>query len=477
MSNLSSSVMGGSYSDPEAATSRIRFRRSLTLAAMSLVMPGSAQLVHGNRTVGRIAVRIWLGVLALAALLALIALTSRSMLFEFATNGLILGVGRWLLIAGALAWAALIVDAWRLGRPRELRRGHRAISAGVNGVLCFAVAGAMFFAAHTVSVVDGFAGAVFASSTSSDPHDGRYNILLLGSDADDDRTGMRPDSINVVSIDADTGRAVIIGLPRNLENVPFPKDSVMGKEFPDGFDCDDCYLNGVNTWAEDNAQLFDGDSPGIDATMDAVEEITGLKLNYYALINMQGFEGLVDAVGGVTLNVRERTAIDGIGRPISGYIEAGEQKLDGYEALWYARSRVLNDDWSRMGRQKCVMNAMAQQLSPQTVAMNMQKIADSGEAMLETSVPRQDLNVFMDLALKTRNEPISSVSLVPPEINTGDPDYPKIRRMVEDAVAVAEGRPEATSLMVSSSLSMADPDPETLDPRKANQTEDLDQTC
>lgn len=477
MSNVRSSALGGSYGDPAGSSARIRFRRAITLSAMTLVMPGSAQIIAGNRTVGRIAIRVWLGVLTLGALLLLFAMTSRSFLFELGTNGMVLTLGRWALIAGAIAWAALVLDAWRLGRPRELRRGQRLFSAGLNGVLCFLVAGVMFFAAHAVSVVDGFAGAVFASTTSSEPQDGRYNVLLLGSDAGDDREGMRPDSINVASIDADTGETVIIGLPRNLEDVPFPDGSVMDKEFPDGFDCDGCYLNAVNTWAEENSELFDTKHPGIDATMGAVEETTGLKLNYYAMVNMDGFENLVDAVGGVTVNVRERTAIDGVGSPISGYIEPGEQHLSGHEALWYARSRALNDDWSRMGRQKCVMNAMVQQLSPRKVVMNMQEIADSGQSMLETSIPRQDLNVFMDLALKTREHPVSSVSLVPPEIDTGDPDYDKIRRMVDDGIAVSEGRPEATSVMVSSSLTMADPDPQTKDPKKANQSTDLGQTC
>ena len=98
--------------------------------------------------------------------------------------------------------------------------------------------------------------------------------------------------------------------------------------------------------------------------MGAVEEATGLKLNYYALVNMHGFSKLVDAVGGVTINVKERTAIGGIGSPIRGYIPAGTQKLNGDQTLWYARSRVQNDDWSRMGRQKCVMNAMLQAAQP-----------------------------------------------------------------------------------------------------------------
>ena len=141
-------------------------------------------------------------------------------------------------MAGAIAWVALLLDAWRLGRPLQLRRKHRLWMTAVNGVLCFTTAGVMLFAAHLVAVQNGFIGTVFASDTVSGPESGRYNVLLLGGDSGPDRTGLRPDSLTVASIDAETGRTVLIGLPRNLEDVPFPKGSVMAKEFPRGFDCD-----------------------------------------------------------------------------------------------------------------------------------------------------------------------------------------------------------------------------------------------
>ncbi len=474
------STFGGNYDDPTSATARIRFRRALTLAAMTLVMPGSAQLVQGNRRVGRIAIRVWLVSIALIVLLAVLSLVNRQFVFGLATNAMLLTLGRWLLMAMAIGWVALIVDAWRLGRPRELARPHLAISTVLHGALVVGTAAVLFFAAHTVSIMNGFTDTVFASSTVSKPHDGRYNVLLMGTDSGKDRVGMRPDSINVASIDADTGKAVLIGLPRNLENVPFAKGSVMRKQFPNGFDCDGCYLNAVNTWANDHADLFDSKEPGIDVTMEAVEEITGLKLNYYALINMKGFSKLIDAVGGVKINVRERTAIGGIGSPIRGYIEAGNRKLSGDHALWYARSRVENDDWSRMGRQKCVMNAMVHQLNPQKVLLNMQDIADSSSAMLHTSIPRQDLNVFMDLALKTKSQPISSVSLVPPVIYTGNPDFDKVRRLVSDAVETSEGRTDVQkAALVTAKLSLIQvgAEAEKKDPRKANRSANLNESC
>ncbi|MET0446753.1 MAG: LCP family protein, partial [Aeromicrobium sp.] len=239
--------------------------------------------------------------------------------------------------------------------------------------------------------------------------------------------------------------------------------------------------------ANDHADLFGTKDPGIKATMDAVEEITGLKLNYYAMVNMKGFSKLIDAVGGVEVNVRQRTAIGGIGSPIRGYIEAGEQKLTGDQALWYSRSRVENNDFSRMGRQKCVMNAMVQQLSPQKVLLNVGKIAKSGKELLSTNIPQNDLDVFMNLALKAKSQKVSTVSLVPPVIYTGNPDYAKVRDMISTAIAKAEGvTPAAKAKLVTATLAMPKTEEQKVeekeakkkkDPVEANQSTDLGASC
>ncbi len=471
------SAFGGSYDHATEASERVQFRRALTLTLMTLVMPGSAQLVMGNRRIGRLAIRVWLLCLVIVGLVLFLTLTSRSGLFMVLTNERVLGLGRWLLIAGGIAWVGLLLDAWRLGRPLQLARNHRLWMTGVNAVLCFSTAGVMVFAAHVVAVQHGFIGTVFASNQVSGPASGRFNVLLLGGDSGPDRNGLRPDSLTVASIDAETGRTVLIGLPRNLENVPFPRGSVMHDQFPRGFDCTGCTLNGVNTWANDHARLFGTKRPGVKATMGAVEEITGLDLNYYAMVNLRGFSKLVDAVGGVTIDVKERTAIGGIGSPIRGWIPQGKQQLDGKQTLWYARSRVQNDDWSRMGRQKCVMNAMLQQLSPQQVLMNVERIADSSRSLLTTDIPAKQLGTFMDLALKARTEKVSTVSLVPPVVFTGNPDYDKVRRLVDTAIAKAEGKAVRKGGILDARLSLPDTGPKGKDPRKANQTEDLASLC
>jgi LCP family protein required for cell wall assembly len=351
------------------------------------------------------------------------------------------------LVGYAVFWAYLVIDAWRIAEPLRLEQRHRLVLTAVNGLLCFALSGSLLYASHLVAVQNDFIAAVFAGDEATDAEHGRYNILLLGGDAAPGRNGLRPDSITVASIDEETGRTVLIGLPRNLANVPFPEDSPMHEEFPRGFNCEGCYLNGVNTWANDHAELFPGvEDPGLFATTDVVEEITGLTINYFVMVDMGGFRSLVDAVGGVTVTVHERIPMAGINAlEVEEWIEPGRQRLDGKHALWYARSRALSDDYSRMGRQKCLMDAMLRQLDPQTVLTRFGSIASAGKQLLATSIPRSELPTFVDLALKARGLPLTTVSFVPPRVNTSDPDFEQLRAMVEDGIERSEAKDDGTS--------------------------------
>src|SRR5262245_64094624 len=113
--------------------------------------------------------------------------------------------------------------------------------------------------------------------------------MLLGGDSGKDRYGLRPDSITVASIDEETGQTVLFGIPRNLANVPFPDDSVMDDRFPDGFDCDTCYINSLYTWGSDPASLFDGvDNPGSAAPKLGGEAVTGRTITYCARVTLAG---------------------------------------------------------------------------------------------------------------------------------------------------------------------------------------------
>jgi anionic cell wall polymer biosynthesis LytR-Cps2A-Psr (LCP) family protein len=116
--------------------------------------------------------------------------------------------------------------------------------------------------------------------------------------------------------------------------------------------------------------------------MDAVSAITGLEVQYYAMINLKGFENLIDSLGGITVVSGKRVPISskvdpktGQHGPVKGWIEPGKQKLDGHHALWFARSREFSSDYERMIRQRCVQTAMVKQLDPATVLTRYQAIA------------------------------------------------------------------------------------------------------
>jgi polyisoprenyl-teichoic acid--peptidoglycan teichoic acid transferase len=434
---------------PDERAARVRFRRAVTLMLMTLVLPGSAQLVAGRKDVGRIALRVWLLLIGVLVLVVLIGLARPGFVIWLLSSTFMLGVVRLVLLALAVGWAALFVDAWRLGRPLDLRQRQRLAMVGLNGVLCFSVAGTLLVASHVVGVQRDFITAMFGSGEVTGSTDGRYNVLLLGGDSGADRWGTRPDSITVASIDERTGHTILFGLPRNMQNFPFPEGSVMHEQFPDGYDCDDCYLNSLSTFALDNSALFtEYDDPGVEATIEGVEGITGLDINYFALVNLRGFRDLVDAVGGVRLNVRDRIPIGGIGAPITGYIEPGVKRLDGFETLWFARSRSGADDYSRMARQKCVMNAMLDQLSPQVVVSKFGEIAEASQKVISTDLPASELDRFVGLALKAKAQPLATVSFVPPMVNTADPDIALIHERVEQAIEKSRSRGDGQTVNV-----------------------------
>src|SRR3954452_2256191 len=171
---------------PRASTreraAHVRFRRALMLMAMTLVVPGSAQLAAGNRDLGRTAMRIWMVLVALAVLSIPVGVLWHEYVFWLASDTTLLNVLRFLLMRLAVGWAYLFVDAWRLGQPLSLSMTHRRTVVGVNGLLCFTVAGTLLFGAHLVGVQRGFILAMFGGDEVSAAHHGRFNVLLLGGD-------------------------------------------------------------------------------------------------------------------------------------------------------------------------------------------------------------------------------------------------------------------------------------------------------
>jgi len=255
----------------------------------------------------------------------------------------------------------------------------------------------------------------------------RVNIMLLGQDAGADRTGTRPDTLMVASIDTATGQTALFSIPRNLEGVEFPEGTPAAEEFPDGFDYfgrNQNLINAVWTWAEDRPDLFPNDpEPGLTATRWAVEETLGLEMDYYAMVNLQGFEDLVDALGGVEMVVERRIPIGGGASEVEGYIEPGEQTLDGFHALWYARSREGSNDFNRMCRQQRIVRAVSEEADPTTLALSIPRLVNATEDNIVTDIPVSNLDAFVDLALRVKDGGFTSYPITQDVTFSGNPDW------------------------------------------------------
>ena len=439
----------------------IAFRRGLTLVLMNLVAPGSAQLVMGNRRLGVLALRVWGGAVLLAVAFAVLALVQRS----WAIAAYAFPATQWVLsmvfLVGGLIWALLIADAWRLSRPLDLPAGRRAILSLIAAVLAIGMGfGAVQASAAARSQASLF-GSIFGGGGAYDPSDGRLNVLLVGADADPTRPGLRTDAMMVASVDATTGRTVLFSLPRNLQHAPIPASSPLRKAYPKGYWCADqsCLLNAVYAEGVKHAAEYPGvRDPGIAALREVVGETLGLKINYYAMIDIRGFEALVDALGGITLDIARPVPIGGGSSKVEGYIQPGKDvHLDGFQTIWFARSREGSSDYDRMARQKCVINAMTKQVTPANVLAKFNDIAAAGGHVLATDVPTSDLGKLVDLADRGRKLPLASVSFAPPLIQPVQPDFALMRSTVTHALTTSREADAAAAATATASAPAASP--------------------
>lgn len=429
--------------DPDLLSPRLRRRRALTLVLLTLVAPGSAQYVAGNRRGGRAALRLWLSLLGLLAVIAVLALVRRAWVLSLFSRGWFLWLLAAALVVGAIGWAALFLDAARLGRLRSTPPKTRAVVASLTALLMAGTAGPMVWAAQNVLAGRDAISAVFGGNISKEPSDGRYNVLLLGGDSGASRAGTRPDTIMLASVNADTGKSVMFGFARDTENINFRPGSTMARLMPEGWNCrDQCLLNGIYTWAMEHKDQFPPGTkdPGALATKEAVEALSGLDVHYYVLVDLKGFQRLIDALGGIDVTVKKRTPIGG-GKnerggknPITGWIEPGDRHLDGYHALWYARSREGASNVERMARQRCVLTAILHQVSPQNAIFKFKDVAAVSGSVLQTDLPESDLGGFADLALKARAGKIKSVNFVPPLIKPWDYEPQVIKDIVRKTI-------------------------------------------
>ncbi|MEU6737723.1 LCP family protein [Streptosporangium sandarakinum] len=406
----------------------------------SAVLWGLAHLWAGRRATG---IALMGTCVTLVGGVAILLLTSRDELLALIVQPAWLWVFGLAALLFAAATVTVTVRSYQLVRPETLSGPARLLSALAVGVLCALVVAPMAYAARLAYVSQHVVTSIFAAGGAPipvDPWQGRdrINILLIGGDAAANRVGVRTDSMTVASVDTHTGDTVLFGLPRNLEKVPMPPGPAR-QHFPYGFGGEPPYtpglLNEVWQYAEDHPDVVPGvprGHRGPTLLKRTVSGITGLPIHYYAMVDMFGFADIIDAMGGVRVTVRDPIVY---GRQNEGLIPAGTRRLTGEQALWYGRARTYSDDYVRMGRQKCLMNAVAKQADPVTVLRSFEKLADATMHAVSTDIPQGLLPNLVELAEKVKQSRIRTLQFVPPLINTAYPDYDLIKHKIAATLA------------------------------------------
>lgn len=439
---------------PETGTAPQRTKRAWILLALTLFIPGGAQVVAGDRRLGRTALRVTLTVWALAVVALVLFFVDRDLLIRVGTNTWVQLAGIAALAALALGWAVLWVDTFRLLRLRLVAPGMRPLIAFASVLLLLATSGVLGYGSWVVNAGRNTLGSIFEAGPPVYPVDGRYNFLLMGGDAGEGRVGLRPDSIHVASVNADTGRTIIFSIPRNFQNAPFTEGSPLWSAYPEGFSCGDaCIINALYVDVNQNHQdLYPGaKDPGAEAMKDAAGGILGLEVQGYAMVDMAGFEQLIDAMGGVTVTTGGWTTYRGH-RPDgvwgNAWWEPGTYTFNGEQALAFARSRHFSTDYSRIRRQQCIQSAMLAQFTPRTLVTRIQGILEAGEQIVETDLPGQQLGTFVSLAARGQSQPMGRLTIGAPDFgDQGDrfttyPDFDLIHQRV-DGMLAEDGTPQS----------------------------------
>lgn len=255
----------------------------------------------------------------------------------------------------------------------------------------------------------------------------RVNVILLGTDRRENEPDVtRTDTILIVSIDPVTKSAGVLSLPRDLwVNIP-------GYGF-----------ERINTAFEIGEYQKKGGGPAL--LRRTLEGLLGVPMHHYALVGFTGFRNVVDQLGGVVVDVERPFRDDEF--PQGNYgtrrilFQAGLQRLDGEQALWYVRSRHADSDFGRNRRQRQFLLAVRQQalqlnMLPKAPAM-LASVMDSVTTDLRASEILSLVRVAKDVETSRLTSRAIDESMVNPWMTPGGaavllPEPAAIRQVVQE---------------------------------------------
>ena len=231
------------------------------------------------------------------------------------------------------------------------------------------------------------------------------NILLLGLDERPGDLETRADTQIVVHVDPINKRAVMFSIPRDMW-VKIPG-------FGEG------RINTSYQFGQIKENNIKGGGPTL--AMSAIEQNFGIRIHHYAQVNFTGFEEVIDALGGVTLDVPRPLVDNEYPLPNYGttrlYIPAGIQHMNGKVALQYARSRHADSDLGRNYRQQQVLLALRQQGLTLDILSKLPKLSEQLSDAVDTDInPPGKLVSLAQLAQDIGPESIETFIIEPPMV-------------------------------------------------------------
>jgi LCP family protein required for cell wall assembly len=278
-------------------------------------------------------------------------------------------------------------------------------------------------------------GAVVAAGAAGNPenslprwdHMGRVNFLLLGVDLrPGEKGGFNTDSIIIVTLDPATKLVGMLSLPRDLwVQIPGYGENRINTAF---------YL-GVR-------RKYPGGGPGL--LKKTIQDNLGIPIHYYALINFVGFKKLVDALGGLTIDVPKDIYDPTFPSDNYGYkplrIAKGRQHMTGQQALDYARTRHVDNDFGRMKRQQQVLMAIKDQALRIDVLTKIPALWLAKDNVAQTDLTLQDVFTLAQMARDIKADGIQNAVIGDAETQDWTtpsgamvllPDRSRIRKVVE----------------------------------------------
>ncbi len=263
-----------------------------------------------------------------------------------------------------------------------------------------------------------------------------FNILLMGIDQRDDEVAQgipaRSDTMILVRIDPKAKSAGMISIPRDMW-VDIPGFG-QGK------------INTAYTYGELNKARVEGGGPGL--AKRTVEQVIGLKIDYYGRVDFHGLEQIIDTMDGVVVDVERPIKDDEYPTDDYGverlYVSAGLQYMDGHAALRYARSRHSENDFGRMRRQQRVLFAIRQRALQLNMLWRAPALVGQARDMVATDLSLDQLIRLAKLAQQIDSDHVHSLVIdanYVREVILRDgadvlvPDKDRIRRAVTSLVS------------------------------------------